>query len=466
MESNIEELADFSFRKHSLPQFLGTWEDVSKGAMSLVNKLREEAKESRFSVALQTADPQTFCAVFSALVSRETDLFLFNPSWSQSENEIARKITLPQWVIGNRSDGTIEVITETFDKKGNDDLESGFRMMIPTGGTSGKVRFAIHSDATLLASVRAFQDFFGVERICTHCILPLYHVSGFMQLVRVMVSRGEIVFGSISNFRESYSSLSAESKSGCFVSLVPTQLHRLLKSGSGIDALRNYRAIFVGGGAISKGLLELSRTHKLHLAPTYGMTETASMVATLMPGSFLRGKSGQGFPLPHAQLGIVPLDQRVESRPEVGRILIKSASLFLGYYNEDEKTGERYLTNDLGTMGPGGELFVHGRLDRVIISGGENISLNEVEKAFWESDLLQDVVAFGIEDPEWGSRLCVAYVPKNKDLGEEEFLDRLAIHLPKVKLPKSWLRLSSLPRNDAGKILLDSLVERLRQVNE
>ena len=466
MESNIEKLADFGFNKRLLPQFLGTWEDVWEEAKSLVDKLSEEAKESRFSVALQTADPQTFCALFSALVRCKADVFLFNPSWSQSENEIARKIALPQWVIGNRSDGTIEVTKEICDKKGDDDLGSGFRVMIPTGGTSGKVRFAIHSDATLLASVRAFQDFFGVERICTHCVLPLYHVSGFMQLVRAMVSGGEIVFGSISNFHESYLSLSAESKSGCFVSLVPTQLHRLLKSGSGIDALRNYRAIFVGGGAISKGLLELSRSHKLHLAPTYGMTETASMVATLMPDSFLRGKSGQGFPLPHAQLGIVPLDQRVESRPEVGRILIKSASLFLGYYGEDEKTGERYLTSDLGTLGPSGELFVHGRLDRVIISGGENISLIEVEKAFWESDLLQDVVAFGIEDPEWGSRLCVAYVPKNKDLAEEELLDRLARHLPKLKLPKSWLRLSALPRNDAGKILLDSLVERLRQANE
>tara|TARA_B100000212_G_scaffold316072_1_gene270666 strand:- start:7728 stop:9128 length:1401 start_codon:yes stop_codon:yes gene_type:complete len=465
VESNIEELADFRFRKDSLPQFLGGWEDVSKGATSLLKKLREEAKEGRFSVALQTGDPQIFCAVFSALVSSETDLFLFNPSWSQSENEIARKIALPQWVIGNRSDGTIEVITEKFDKKGDDDLEIGFRMMIPTGGTSGKVRFAIHSDATLLASVRAFQDFFGVDRICTHCVLPLYHVSGLMQLVRVMVSRGEIVFGSISNFRESYTSLSAESKSGCFVSLVPTQLHRLLKSESGIDALRNYRAIFVGGGAISNDLLELSRSHKLHLSPTYGMTETASMVATLMPDAFLHGKSGQGFPLPHAQLEITPLNHRVESRPEVGRILIKSDSLFLGYYNENEKTGERYLTNDLGTMGPSGELFVHGRLDRVIISGGENICLNEVEKAFWESNLLQDVVAFGIEDPEWGSRLCVAYVPKEKELGEEEILDRLARHLPKVKLPKSWLKLSSLPRNNAGKVLLDSLVKRLRKVN-
>ena len=131
MESNIEELADFSFSKHSLPQFLGTWEDVLEGAISLVNKLREEAKESRFSVALQTADPQTFCAVFSALVSRETDLFLFNPSWSQSENEIARKIALPQWVVGNRSDGTIEVITETFDKKGNDAV-SYTHLTLPT----------------------------------------------------------------------------------------------------------------------------------------------------------------------------------------------------------------------------------------------------------------------------------------------------------------------------------------------
>lgn len=466
MESNIEELADFSFSKHSLPQFLGTWDDVSKGAMSLVHQLREEAKESRFSVALQTADPQTFCAVFSALVSRETDLFLFNPGWSQKENEIARNIAVPQWVISNRNDGTIKLTRESGIEYGEDDLERGFRIMIPTGGTSGKLRFAIHSDSTLLASVRAFQDFFGAERICTHCVLPLYHVSGFMQIVRAMVSGGMIVFGSISTIHESYQSLSAKSRGSCFVSLVTAQLHRLLQSESGIDVLRNYRAIFVGGGAVSNDLLELSRSSKLRLAPTYGMTETASMVATLMPEAFLRGKSGQGFPLPHTRLEIIPLEEGVESRPEVGRIQITSAALFLGYYGDDEKTGGRYLTNDLGMLGPSGELFVQGRLDRVIISGGENISLFEIEKAFWESDLLQDVVAFGVEDPEWGSRLCIAYVPKDGDLGEEELLDRAARQLPKFKRPKSWLKLSALPRNDAGKIQLRPLVEKFRQANE
>ncbi len=465
MESNIEKLAEFSFNKHFLPQFLGTWEEVLGEAISIVDQLREEAGKSRFSVALQTADPQIFCAFFCALVNRKVDLFLFNPSWSKSENEIARKVAMPQWVISSKSDGPAKVAKDKGINEWDYELESGFRVMIPTGGTSGKVRFAIHSDSTLLASVRAFQDFFGVGRICTHCVLPLYHVSGFMQIVRAMVSGGMIVFGSIPTFRESYISLREASGCSCFVSLVPAQLHRLLQSESGIDTLRNYRAIFVGGGAISNVLLEVGRSNELRLAPTYGMTETASMVATLKPEAFLTGKSGQGLPLPHAQFEIVPLEHEIESRAEIGRILIKSTSLFLGYYGDSVMTGDSYLTNDLGMLEPSGELLVHGRLDRVIISGGENISLIEVEAAFWESDLLQDVVAFGVEDQEWGSRLCVAYVPKDGDLGEVELRDRVAKYLHKVKLPKSWLRLSALPRNEAGKIMLDRLVERFGEAN-
>ncbi len=445
------------------PQLLGTWEGALKSAFALVDRLCDEAIGGRFRVGLCTVDPQSFCAMFVALARREIDIFLFNPSWGTSDFRAAEKVASPQWIVGNWVKGSFELTKGSEPEQGKNAEVLGLRVMIPTGGTSGRIRFAIHNRSTLLASVQAFQKFFGIERVSSHCVLPLYHVSGFMQVVRAIATRGEVVFGSIVDFEKNHSLLAATVEECRFLSLVPTQLQRLLESEVDLDLVNSYRAIFVGGGPASKELLEMGRERHLRLAPTYGMTETASMVATLLPESFSRGESGQGLPLPHAEIEIVSEDVNGCSPGNIGRIKLKTASLFAGYYGESERIGDEYLTNDLGEIGPNGELTVHGRLDRVIISGGENINLSEIEEVLLDTGLVIEAAAFGIEDSEWGSRLCVAYVPEGKIMNEAALQQKVGERLNGVKRPKSWLPMSALPRSEAGKVNFKALKERLEK---
>ncbi len=271
------------------------------------------------------------------------------------------------------------------------------------------------------------------------------------------------MFGSIVDFEKNHSLLAATVEECRFLSLVPTQLQRLLESEVDLDLVNSYRAIFVGGGPASKELLEMGRERHLRLAPTYGMTETASMVATLLPESFSRGESGQGLPLPHAEIEIVSEDVNGCSPGNIGRIKLKTTSLFAGYYGESERVGDEYLTNDLGEIGPNGELTVHGRLDRVIISGGENINLSESEEVLLDTGLVIEAAAFGIEDSEWGSRLCVAYVPEGKIMNEAALQQKVGERLNGVKRPKSWLPMSAFPRSEAGKVNFKALKERLEK---
>ncbi len=454
---------NFESEDCSFPQLLGTWEDALSSAVNLVDRLCDEANGVCFRVGLSTVDPQSFCALFVALARREIDLFLFNPNWSESDFESAEKVASPQWIIGDWVNGSFELTKGSEPEDGKKVEVSGLRVMIPTGGTSGKIRFAIHTRSTLFASVKGFQEFFGVERISSHCVLPLYHVSGFMQMVRTIATGGEVVFGSIVDFEKGHRLLASTVEDCRFLSLVPTQLHRLLESEVDLGLINSYRAIFVGGGPASKKLLEMGRKRHLRLAPTYGMTETASMVATLAPEAFLSGQSGQGLPLPHAEIEIVSANANGYSPVDVGRIKIKSSSLFAGYFGESERIGNEYLTNDLGEIGPDGGLTVHGRWDRVIISGGENIDLSEIEEALLDTGLLTEAAAFGIEDSEWGCRLCVAYVPREKFLNEAELRQKVEERLNGVKRPKSWLPMNALPRNEVGKVDLKALKERFEE---
>lgn len=333
-------------------------------------------------------------------------------------------------------------------------------MMIPTGGTSGAIRFVMHRWSSLSASAYGFQSFFNANRISSHCVLPLYHVSGFMQLIRAVLTMGQVVFGSVDSFALGHEALARTVERGCYLSLVATQLERLLRNESNVALLRQYRAIFIGGGPVSETLLEKARALELPLAPSYGMSETAAQVATLQPDAFLKGKAGQGKALPHARLAIVDESGGVLPFGYSGRIQVRATSLFNGFYGEAERQVETLLTPDFGELDEFGNLTVLGRSDRVIISGGEKIDLREVERALEATRLVSDVVGFGMEDREWGSRLAVAYVPAGTFALEGDLRAALSGKLADFKIPKTWLPMDSLPRNQAGKVLLDQLIER------
>ena len=282
-----------------------------------------------------------------------------------------------------------------------------------------------------------------------------------MQLIRSLLTMGKVVFGSLDTFNTGHLSLAEAEGEGRFLSLVTTQLERLLRDEGNFASLLEYRAIFVGGGPVSDELLKKAMDLELPIAPTYGMSETAAQVATMEPDAFLEGKTGQGKALPHVRLSIVDDEGNKLGAGEIGRIQILASSIFRGYYGEEERMVDSVVARDLGSLDDFGNLTVQGRSDRVIISGGEKVDLSEVERVLQETRLVSDAYAFGVDDSEWGSRLVLAYVPVAESTMDEDLRLALFRKLAAFKIPKAWLRMESLPRNEAGKIMLKVLLNQV-----
>jgi O-succinylbenzoic acid--CoA ligase len=407
------------------------------------------------TIFLADADPTHFLAGFLAACSLpHCRLVLCNPRWGSSEWQQVYAIAVPDvlWRVGSRESG-VGIETQNFiavgERKDNDQ-SSTCKILIPTGGSSGQVRFAMHTWDTLAASVAGFQAYFEVDRVNSFCILPLYHVSGLMQFLRSFLSGGQFVLP------QSLTEPSiAFNPADFFLSLVPTQLQRLMSDSVAGDRLSQFHTVLLGGAPAWEDLLNRARQASLRLAPTYGMTETASQVATLKPEDFLQGRSGCGQVLPHAHIQIQDEVGGAVAIGRVGTVAIQAASLALGYY-PDRFTASWFQTDDLGYFNPQGYLHIVGRKTHKIITGGENVFPQEVEAAIRATGFVKDVYVLGLPDPDWGEVVTAAYVPI-ASLESDTLQAALAQHLAPFKRPKYWIALAQLPRNPQGKVNREQL---------
>lgn len=418
---------------------------------------------------LSESDPWHFLAYFIAACSSPCTVVLGNPTWTETEWHQAIELTKPDLIL-----------SQTVGKQqAADNRQSAAPLhllspahplpliLIPTGGSSGTLRFAMHTWDTLTASVSGFQQHFQVERVNSLCVLPLYHVSGLMQFMRSFLSGGKLAIVPFKSLQAGdYPALPTEH---FFLSLVPTQLQRLLQAGADQEQAaaegwghgRIFSApsplspsphltILLGGAPAWAELLESARNHNLPIAPTYGMTETAAQIATLKPAEFLQGRSGCGRVLPHAQVTIRAASGQELPPNQVGRVAIAAKSLMLGYFPQVSTKAE-LLTADLGFLDEAGYLHILGRADGAIISGGENVFPAEVEAAIWQTGLVIDVCVVGLTDPEWGQIVTAVYVPA-QTATVEEIKAAIAPTLCRYKQPKHWVAVAALPRNAQGKI--------------
>jgi o-succinylbenzoate---CoA ligase len=413
-------------------------------------------------------DPIEFLSGFMAACITECPVFLGNPNWSTQEWERVLNLVQPHQIWG-----TLPIPFQPPDPKLADAQEKGW-IMIPTGGSSGQIKFAIHTWATLTASVQGFQRFFEVDSINSCCVLPLYHVSGLMQFLRSLLTHGQLhilPFASLLNNHsyEGSQSLSSsplgkrglrgvvqdaetnEPPQQYFLSLVPTQLQRLLQQPDRIPWLQQFHTILLGGAPAWPSLLDQAKQYQLNLAPTYGMTETASQVVTLKSQNFLRGQMDTGSILPHAQIEICDTVGQLSSVGQIGTIVIQSKSLFQGYY-PNHSPEATFKTDDLGYFDAKNHLHITGRSSRKIISGGENIFPEEVETAFHNTGLVKDVYVTGLPDAQWGEAVVVFYVPQHPGITTQTLKDLLESHLSHYKHPKRWFNVREIPRNPQGKI--------------
>lgn len=328
--------------------------------------------------------------------------------------------------------------------RGAPPAESGW-LCIRTGGTGGTVRFARHDERTLGAAVRGCVAFFGLGRVNAVDVLPPHHVSGLMARVRCAATGGRHLAWSWKELEAGR--VPALPAGDWVISLVPTQLQRLLRVPAASAWLRRLAMIFVGGGPLWPDLADAAAADGLRVAPVYGMTETAAMVAGLRPEEFLAGERSAGVAMPHARLAIT----------EEGVVRVEGESVFCGFW--PEWSGSRsFTTEDLGRIDARGHLFLHGRRDAVIITGGKKVQPADVEAALRAHGGFADVAVIGVPDPEWGE-VVVAFYPA---AGNQPDIERAVAALAPHQRPKRFVALASWPRTVHGKVNRAALREAIR----
>lgn len=355
-------------------------------------------------------------------------------------------LTDPAWTADRRAEAELRfALTDSLDRGGLGWLG------IPTGGTGGAVRFARHDEITLGAAVRGFQTHFGLSRVNAVDVLPAHHVSGLLARVRSAFSGGEHLPWSWKRLEGGDRPALPPRADGWVVSLVPTQLQRLLAVEGGAEWLRSFRMVFLGGGPVWPALADAAATARVPVALSYGMTETAAMVTALRPEEFLAGARHSGRALPHARLSIAA----------DGAISIAGGSLFRGYWPA-WRAGEWFTTDDAGMLAADGGLMVIGRRDAVVITGGKKVQPELVEAALRTALGGADVAVVGVPDPEWGEKLVACLPPTGGAPDPGMDFPALAPH----ERPKSWITVDPWPVNAQGKVNRAALREAARSYQD
>ncbi|MFW5967829.1 MAG: o-succinylbenzoate--CoA ligase [Persicimonas sp.] len=333
-----------------------------------------------------------------------------------------------------------------------------------TSGTTGTPRAVPLTVANHRASAHASALRLGCEPD-DHwlCCLPLCHIGGLAIALR------SAMYGTSFELMPRFDADAVlevlASRPVTLASFVPTMLRRLLAASDGPLETR-LRVVLVGGGHATAEELRTARQRGLPVVPTYGMTEAASQIATLAPGSGERWLQTAGRPLEGAEIRIGDPARPAEAGRS-GAIYARGPMIADGYLGDEEASEERFRdgwleTGDVGHLDEKGRLVVEHRRGRRITTGGETVDPAEVERALRDATQVADAAVVGLDDAQWGARIAAAVVAA--DGGAAGLVDALEAHceatLAPFKVPKEWMTLEELPRTSSGKVRRD-LIRRL-----
>jgi O-succinylbenzoic acid--CoA ligase len=306
----------------------------------------------------------------------------------------------------------------------------GDPIVVRTSGSTGEPKHAVLSRAAVLASARATHERLGGPGRWL-LDLPVTGVAGVQVLVRsVLAGTDPVVVSEHDDLEAAIAALVAPRR---YASLVPTQLHRL-DADDRLGVLSGLDALLVGGAATDPALLDRAREAGVNVVRTYGMTETCG-------GCVYEGRPLEG------------VEMRID---DDGQVLIAGQVLFDGYV-DDPREGEWFATADRGEIDDEGRLWILGRVDDVVVSGGVNVPLTAVERALRLVEGVGDVAVVGVDDPEWGARVVAAVVPADAVCLDGLRLDLLRDAITEDGLPREWaprqlLLVDELPLVPGGKI--------------
>ena len=291
-------------------------------------------------------------------------------------------------------------------------------------------------------------------------VLPLFHVGGLSILVRAAI------YGITAIVHQSFDPAAVnraiDEGGATIVSAVSAMLQRMLDERGDRPYPPALRCVLLGGGPAPRPLLDACAARGVPVVQTYGLTETASQVATLAPSDALRKLGSAGKPLFPTEVRIVR-DEGPAPAGAVGEIEVRGPTVMRGYVNRPEATGQALAggwlhTGDLGYLDGEGYLYVASRRDDLIVSGGENVYPAEVEAVLLAHPAIAEAAVLGAPDERWG-QVPVAFVT----LRAGAALDEAAVvafcreRLAGYKTPRRVRFVAALPRNAGGKVLRSAL---------
>ncbi len=329
--------------------------------------------------------------------------------------------------------------------------------LVFTSGTTGRAKGVRLRFANHLASAQASARRTGAspEDRWLLC-MPIHHVGGLAIVLRAAIAATTVVVHD--GFDADAVARALAEGSVTRASLVPTMLARVLDALGARRASGSLRCVLVGGGPAAPALLARAHAAGIPVAPTYGLSEAASQVATLAPSEWAAGQGSVGRPLAGTAVRILGEDGRERPRGAEGEVVVRGPQVMAGYWRNAEATARALRdgwlhTGDVGRLDAGGRLAIVDRRSDLIVTGGENVAPAEVEAVLREHPGVADAAVVGVPDPVWGQRVCAFVVPRGERApGEEELVSFCRARLAGFKLPRRIEWLGDLPRNAAGKL--------------
>jgi acyl-CoA synthetase (AMP-forming)/AMP-acid ligase II len=342
------------------------------------------------------------------------------------------------------------------------------RFVILTSGTTGTPKGAQRSSPDGLLAMAALIDKIPYRARDTMMIAaPLFHSWGFFHFVMSLPTASTMVLRR--KFDEEETLRAVQDHRAQVLAVVPVMLQRILRlSDKALSAydLSSLRITSASGSALPGELAtEWMDRFGDNVYNLYGSTEVA--YATVATPEDLRAAPGTaGRPPRGTIVRLLDEDGREVPQGEVGRIFVGNEMSFEGYTGGGGKEVVDGLlsSGDVGHIDEGGRLFIDGRDDEMIVSGGENVFPREVEDLLADHDGVVEVAVIGVEDAEFGQRLKAFVVTAGEtEVSADELKAHVKANLAAYKAPREFEFLDELPRNATGKILKRELHEREAQ---
>jgi acyl-CoA synthetase (AMP-forming)/AMP-acid ligase II len=457
-----------------------TFGELHQRSNALARALRAQGVKEGDAVALMCRNHRGFVEASIAVAKLGADLLYLNTAFAGPQlvdvlerekptvvihdeefTELLAEASSGRRVVAWTDSDQVDAPTveDLISSESTDDLDAPSRhcrIVILTSGTTGTPKGAPRSEAGIDAAVSLLSRMPLRAGWRTHIAAPLFHTWGFAHLALAMLLGSTVVLRR--KFDPEGVLDVAESERCDSLVVIPVMLQRILALPEETLAAHDLSRVKVvaASGSSLPGDLAIAWMDRFgdHLYNIYGSTEVAwASIAT--PQDLREAPSSAGRPPYATVVKVFDADGQELPAGESGRIFVGNSLLFEGYTgggNKDMIDG-LMSSGDVGRFDEDGRLYVEGRDDEMIVSGGENVFPKEVEDCLARHGHVVEAAAVGVDDDEYGKRLKAFVVVDDDAVSEDDLKDWVKQNLARYKVPREVVLLDELPRNSTGKVL-------------